>query len=131
VTDDATVDVELPARPQASRLARRALDGWLNRTVGPPRADDVRLAAVEIVSNAIRHGGLRDGETVRLWTAVDDASIRVEVEQRTPATDVRIAPERDRAVDGGYGLVLVDAIADRWGVDRGPPGRVWFEIDRD
>jgi anti-sigma regulatory factor (Ser/Thr protein kinase) len=131
MTDDATVDIELPARPQASRLARLALDGWLNRTVGPSRADDVRLAAVEIVSNAIRHAGLRADETVRLSTAVDDGSVRVEVEQPTPAADVRIVPEPERAVGGGFGLVLVDRIADRWGAERGPPGRVWFEIDRD
>jgi anti-sigma regulatory factor (Ser/Thr protein kinase) len=131
VTDDATVDIELPARPQAPRLARLALDGWLNRTVGPPRADDVRLAAVEIVSNAVRHAGLGGNETVRLSTAVDDRAIRVEVEQSTPAADVRIVPEPERAVGGGFGLVLVDRIADRWGAECGPPGRVWFEIDRD
>lgn len=131
VSEDGTVEIELPARPQASRLARIALDGWLNRTVGPPRADDVRLAAVEIVSNAIRHARLSSGDTVRLTTAVDDDAIHVEVEQPTPARDVRIVPERERGVTGGFGLVLVDRVADRWGADPGPPGRVWFEIDRD
>ena len=32
--------------------------------------------------------------------------------------------------DSGWGLYLVDQIADRWGVDHDPGTRVWFEIDR-
>jgi hypothetical protein len=31
---------------------------------------------------------------------------------------------------GGFGLVLVDRISDRWGVIRDRPNVVWFELDR-
>jgi len=33
-------------------------------------------------------------------------------------------------VPGGWGLFLVEALADRWGIDVSLPHRVWFEIDR-
>lgn len=39
------------------------------------------------------------------------------------------APPRERAM-GGFGLVLVDRISDRWGVIRDRPNVVWFELDR-
>ena len=42
-------------------------------------------------------------------------------------------PERkDPAIDelSGRGLLIVDELADRWGVDEAPPGKsVWFELD--
>jgi hypothetical protein len=31
--------------------------------------------------------------------------------------------------EGGRGLQLVDAVSDRWGVDRRPNTVTWFEID--
>jgi hypothetical protein len=31
---------------------------------------------------------------------------------------------------GGFGFVLLAGLAHRWGVETGPPTKVWFEIDR-
>ena len=41
------------------------------------------------------------------------------------------AAERTRAIDepGGYGLFLVGALADRWGVDSDGCTTVWFELE--
>ena len=33
--------------------------------------------------------------------------------------------------DGGYGLVLLDRLSDRWGVRREDGFSVWFEVQRD
>ncbi|MFJ3839148.1 hypothetical protein ACIPY6_27100 [Streptomyces sp. NPDC090054] len=45
----------------------------------------------------------------------------------------RVAASRDadRGAEGGRGLVLVAAPADRWGVEQGPPPckAVWAELD--
>ena len=30
----------------------------------------------------------------------------------------------------GWGLYLVEQVADRWGLDHDAGGRVWFELDR-
>jgi hypothetical protein len=35
----------------------------------------------------------------------------------------------DDPAPGGPGLRIVDAVADRWGTERGST-RVWFELDR-
>ena len=32
---------------------------------------------------------------------------------------------------GGFGLLLVDQLSSRWGVDGGDDYTVWFEIDRE
>ena len=37
--------------------------------------------------------------------------------------------DADKTKVGGWGLYLVDQLADRWGVNRGKLTRVWFEID--
>ena len=50
---------ELPVSTAAGGLVREALDGWLTDLVGKEAASDARIAATEIVANAVRHGGLR------------------------------------------------------------------------
>jgi hypothetical protein len=37
---------------------------------------------------------------------------------------------RERSEPGGWGLMLVEGIADRWGVKRDPTTTVWFELPR-
>jgi len=37
----------------------------------------------------------------------------------------------ERGSGSGWGLYLVDQLADRWGVSREEATRVWFEIDRE
>jgi len=39
------------------------------------------------------------------------------------------APADDPLRASGWGLVLVEELADRWGVDRAPTTLVWFEMD--
>ena len=55
--------------------------------------------------------------------------LRAEVTDTGPGFAPR---ERDRDLDepGGWGLVLVESIAKRWGVERDGGTRVWFELAR-
>lgn len=123
-------EVILPVDRNAATKARRALD----EAVPPPdlgqRVDDARLAITEIVANAVLHGGLGPDDSVRLVFATDATTLRVEVEQRTGADGTAIPAPRPSGADevGGFGLMLVSKIVDDWGVERGPPGRVWFEL---
>ena len=123
----------MPPDEKAPLLARTAL----NRFVPPPelgkRADDARLALSEIAANAVRHAGLRDRDVVRLVIEADEDHVRVEVEQPTPATEVRLVEPSLEGPDGvgGFGLHIVDQTADSWGCEAGPPGRVWFEFRRE
>lgn len=120
-----------PATADAPRLARHELDGWLNDLLGPDRADDVRLLTTELITNAIRHGGVRGDDDITLDVEASGASVTIAVTQPTSPDGARMrlgdveAPET-----GGFGLQLVDRLANEWGVDRGTPGSVWFGVLR-
>ena len=121
-----TFELELPRGLDSAAVARHALDG-LDGRLPADQLGDVRLLVSELVTNAIRHAEL--SEAIRLVVTVSDGAIRVEVrddgagfEVETPPTD----PERS----SGWGLFLVETLADRWGVERGPGALVWFELDR-
>ena len=124
-------EMALPVDPMAGRLARTAL----NDAIPPPalngRSDEPRLAVTELVSNAVRHAGITGSELIQLRIEADEDHVRVEVEQPTSAGGVHIVerPGTDERA-GGFGLRLVEASADEWGYELGPPGRVWFEFRR-
>ncbi|MBA4861623.1 ATP-binding protein [Streptomyces sp. PSKA54] len=123
---------QLSSTPRGARLARRLvaerLDAW-----GWPYASElneaVTLITAELAANAVRHGRL-PGRDFRIRLTVTEGTVRVEVTdargERLPA----ICPAGGE-VEGGRGLVLVDALADRWGVDPRTTGvgkTVWAEI---
>ncbi|HEX3299657.1 MAG TPA: ATP-binding protein [Actinomycetota bacterium] len=122
---------ELPADPSAAALAREMLDGWLTADVGERAANDVRLATTELISNALRHGGLGPDDLIVLSGSIDDVAdvVTIFVEQRTAITRATVQPMRP-ATESGMGLRIVESVANRWGVHQGPPGVVWFEVDR-
>jgi PAS domain S-box-containing protein len=94
----------------------------------PSALEGATLLVSELTSNAVRHGPRRPGDDVVLRIGLRDDVLRVEVTDEgggfepPPPTGVLVA--------GGWGLVLVDRVADRWGVEGGAPTTVWFEIDR-
>ena len=113
---------------EAGAEARRALiagDGELPATV---RAD-VLLLLTELVTNAVRHSGLRPDES--LHVELDQWAERVQVKVVDTGTQfTRIRPGAREDQSGGWGLLLVDRIADTWGVGPTESGTcVWFEID--
>jgi anti-sigma regulatory factor (Ser/Thr protein kinase) len=121
------IELELDNGPNAASEARAAvtaLDGRANADV----LDDVRLLLSEIVTNAVRHSGAPHGARIGLAVSVAGGAVRAEVTDggRGFAPSPRSAPWTEA---GGWGLHLVDRLASRWGVDRGAPVRVWFEID--
>jgi anti-sigma regulatory factor (Ser/Thr protein kinase) len=124
-----SVDLELESSPEAAAVARLALDRLAGR-VPARRMRDLRLLVSEVVTNAVRHAGLREGDRIRLRVDVADRHVRVEVHDPGHGFRPR-RPKPDPARASGWGLYLVDELADRWGVDGDGPGtRVWFELDR-
>lgn len=85
----------------------------------------------ELVANAVIHGSDDDEDVLRLSIEVNGESLRVEIEQPRPTPDLHpIHPRQEPLASGGLGLYLVDELADDWGAEAGPPGRVWFEFLR-
>ena len=110
----------------ARLLATEQLRSW-GLSLGP-----ARLVVAELAANAALHGRV-PGRSFRLSLTVTAAgTLRIEV------TDTRgdELPTRTRGTpdgvlaESGCGLVLVAALADRWGVRCGPVPRktVWAEI---
>ena len=85
----------------------------------------MRLLVSELVTNAVRHA---EGEAVRLVVAITAGVLRVEVHDPGRGF-TRRDPPSDPMRSSGWGLVLVEELSDRWGVDGSPRTRVWFEMD--
>ena len=69
---------ELPVSPEAASEARHALDDIGDELPGG-RLRDVRLLVSELVTNAVRHANLADGDIILLVVEVADDALRVEV----------------------------------------------------
>ncbi|MFG2984060.1 ATP-binding protein [Streptomyces sp. NPDC048258] len=97
-------------------LAIEQLRSW-----GLPLVEPGQIIA-ELAANAVTHGRV-PGRDFRLALTVAPDVLRIEV---TDARGDRIPEIRE----AGRGLVLVEALADRWGVREGPvPCKVvWAEV---
>ncbi|GGS52815.1 ATP-binding protein [Streptomyces daghestanicus] len=105
--------------------ARRALRELLRHREWPGGSEVAELLASELVTNALVH---TDHDAV-LTAVVGPRALRVEVRDL-----VSLRP-RPRAVDAadsthGRGLMLVQSLADAWGVRAHAVGKsVWFELE--
>jgi anti-sigma regulatory factor (Ser/Thr protein kinase) len=119
---------DLPHHPTSAAAARRAVRSELAGSGFG--VHDVELMVTELVTNAVRHA--RPPISVQL--DIEPQTLRVEVlDGGGPApvmTDGAGTGELGATSTGGRGLVLVDALADTWGVDGDPPGGkgVWFQV---
>lgn len=113
--------------PEVGAVARASIEP-LSRRLGDGRAGDLALLVSELVTNSYRHSGARD-RPIGVDVAVAGDRIRGEIVDQGPGFAAEPVPEAERWI-GGWGLRIVDRLADRWGVRGGPPTRVWFEIDR-
>ncbi len=83
-----------------------------------------KLAASELITNALEHSGLRRDETIVLRTELGDGLLRVSVCDPGPGPGHRLR--------AGLGLRIVERASDRWGFHRGEETTCWwFEIDLD
>ena len=122
----ATLLLTLRGDARAPALARAELDAYAAELLPPDRLADARLLVTELVTNGVLHG---DGD-VRLRVEASSEKVHVEVvDDGDGFRAVRRVPDRDRDRNGGWGLGIVEALADRWGVFAGST-HVWFEIDR-
>ncbi|WP_107308369.1 ATP-binding protein [Streptomyces qaidamensis] len=119
--------LQLSATPRGARLARLLTTEQL-RSWGLP-LDPARQVVAELSVNAATHGRI-PGRDFRLLLYVVAATLRIEVTDtrgdRLPSPQL---PGPD--TESGRGLLLVDALADRWGVTPGlsPRKTVWAELD--
>ena len=119
-----TLDIARDAR--APVVARRVLDDVAS-DFEPARLEDARLLLTELVTNSVRHG---QGDHVRVILDRQDGDVlRCEVVDDGHGFLPIARPRRGDQI-GGWGLHLVERIADSWGVREGST-HVWFELGPD
>ncbi|MEU6810254.1 ATP-binding protein [Streptomyces sp. NPDC046831] len=119
--------VLLSPTPRGARLGRLLATEQL-RTWGLP-TDPAAHVVAELAANAATHGRVQ-GRDFRLTLYVVGRTLRIEVTD-TRGDRLPCAGRPADDAESGRGLVLVDALADRWGVIPAPCPRktVWAELD--
>ncbi|MFD9722773.1 ATP-binding protein [Streptomyces sp. NPDC059072] len=132
-------EMRFSSTPRGARLARRLsgerLHAW-GIPYGTEAHDTLTLLVAELSANAVHHGRVPGRDFRVRLTATTVGTVRIEVTdtrgERHPEPATR-QPGPDRT--DGRGLLLVDALADRWGWHRRPcggPGKsVWVEYAYD
>lgn len=119
-----TASIDLPLDEWAPRLARQALRpiliswgftdrGWL---------DSAELVVSELVTDAVRHGG----GCLELHADCHNQQVTL-----TAADGSAVIPERrDPSNHGGRGIMIIEMLAERWGVETSQDGkRVWVRLE--
>jgi anti-sigma regulatory factor (Ser/Thr protein kinase) len=115
------LELSLPSRPESVAEARLAVGAYLSEQTEITR-DSARVVVSELVTNAIKHG---PGGKVTLRIRREGDSVHGEVEDEGDGT-IELRREQT-GFDGGFGLRVVHALTERWGVREGST-HVWFEL---
>lgn len=120
-----------PCEPSTAEIGRKLVRDALAVWHLDSLADRAALIISELVANAVRH---TSGHSIRLTVGRPSAErIRVGVVDRAPSCLPVLGSANDED-ESGRGLLLIDAVADRWGYDLRGSGRhpwgkeVWAEV---
>jgi anti-sigma regulatory factor (Ser/Thr protein kinase) len=125
------LEVHLPRNVRAPGAARVVVAEGLRDRVAASVLESARLVVSELVTNSVRHSGASTAGVVVVRVGLTETLVRVEVEDRGRAGTV--APRSpDLEGGGGFGLHVVQALSERWGLERIAAGgtRVWAQLAR-
>jgi anti-sigma regulatory factor (Ser/Thr protein kinase) len=114
--------------PRSVSLARRRSARLVGEWGHPGIAGDVGLVVSEMTSNALLHGSVQ-GRLFRVHLTLTKSALRVEVtDARGECLPVQRTPDDEDQF--GRGLMLIGALAARWGCEPCVVGKtVWAEFD--
>ncbi|GGJ88090.1 hypothetical protein GCM10011583_19420 [Streptomyces camponoticapitis] len=119
-------EVPFTAEPRVVARVRRAIRLHLSLWGLSDLEDVAQVCVSELVANVITHVG--PGTPVTLAVSTDGAHLRIELtdpDARTMPTLLAPTP----GAESGRGLMILDAMADRWGVISRPDSKVvWCEL---
>lgn len=119
-------DLAFTAEPKEVAALRRVIRLHLGIWGLHAVAEEAQLCVSELASNVIRHVGPGTPATL----AVSMSGVRLRIEVHDP--DTRALPTLlDASTDSeaGRGMALLDAVADRWGVQLRPDRKItWCEL---
>jgi two-component sensor histidine kinase len=117
--------ISLASRSTSAREARDLLTNFLGTWGSEVARDIATLLLSEVVTNAVRHAR---GGAILMTLTLSPGQFLAQVHDESAQLPVK----RDVGEAGGWGLELIDRLANRWGVDQHPgDGKtVWFEVDK-
>jgi anti-sigma regulatory factor (Ser/Thr protein kinase) len=90
---------------------------------GDTLLEDAALVVSELATNAVVHAD----SAFSIAVTEQDSVVRISVHDRGP--DLPLLVDRGRKASSGRGLIIVDALATRWGIDPTATGKVvWAEL---
>lgn len=114
----------LPDDLTASSAARGMLRSWLTDWELTDSLDDAELVVGELVANALRHGA----GPITLCVGRSDRQLVLAVEDAASAS-LPTPRAADPDATNGRGMLLIGALAQRWGCTTGPTSKVvWAEL---
>jgi len=121
VRTQVTLPAGLESTTSARHFAEQTLRGW---GITGEAFETTRLLVSELVANAVTHAAT----AAEMILDLSDRRLRVEVRDEAGGRPERRDPGLEEPT--GRGLLIVEELADRWGVDDDPPGKsVWFELE--
>jgi anti-sigma regulatory factor (Ser/Thr protein kinase) len=115
------LSTNLPRSPDSVSAARKLVNGHTT-SLGFQQRQDAALMVSELVTNAVLHGV----GAISLRIDVERDAVRVEVADEG---NVALPPSPEPGAHGGWGLQIVEQLADDWGVLDGST-KVWFRLGR-
>jgi anti-sigma regulatory factor (Ser/Thr protein kinase) len=118
----------LEASVRATRTAPWQARRALQRLALPgPLGDHAELLVSELVTNSVRHAGLRPDDLIRITADWSGERLKVAVRggRGVPPAAVAGSIRPGPGAESGWGLYLVDRLASRWGT---AAGSYWFEL---
>ena len=128
----ATIELEIPARPEFVALARLVVSAMASTdaTLSDDQVDDLKIAVSEACTNAIEaHDSIATEERVLLKCWSDERGLRVSIEDRGPGFDPATLPDHPPPTDPdrlkferGLGIPLIRALVDEVEIDSSVAG---------
>jgi anti-sigma regulatory factor (Ser/Thr protein kinase) len=131
VSPSPSIHLFLGPDTSAPSRARQALRLQLESVLEADVLDQAMLLVSELVTNSVRHGGLRPDQEIELTVHASPHHLRVEVAEPGEGFEVTSGPLPPQGIPtGGWGLYLVDRLSSAWGVEGGDVTKVWFELHK-
>lgn len=110
--------------PSSARAALSVLEPYVDKD----QLQTLRLVITELITNSIRHSGMNGQGVVALDIRMREGVLRCTISDPGPGFEKPeiVKPHDNRP--GGFGLVILASVADRWGVSHDDLFRVWFEL---
>jgi serine/threonine-protein kinase RsbW len=121
-----SVSRRLEPKPEAAAASRQAVVEAFSGHLPEDLVARTVLVTTELVTNSVKHAG-NDGHPIALFATAGSKLVRIEVTDGGEGFDAD-ADAPGPPGESGWGLLLVDQLAERWGVETGHSCRVWAEL---